>query len=127
MLSWLVDCLVSDSILCLFANHSIQPTPEQDSGIHIPSLASNTGSLPDLSGLQFTPPTPDDSVAADQTYHHIGPMRSSVSQGSPGSRSRRARSGPKPLVLSSASHVQYQVVTVLLSENCPAVLWLLRG
>ena len=92
----------------MLANCSIQPTPEQDSGIHIPSAASNTGSLPDLSDLQFTPGTPDDHLG-DTAYHHIGPMRSSGTQGSPGSRHRRARSGPKPLVLQSAVQSQYQV------------------
>ena len=88
---------------------SIQPTPEQDSRIHIPSAVNNTGSLPDLSGLQFTRGTPDDH-AADTAYHHIGPMRSSGTQGSPSSRHRRPRSGPKPLVLQSAGPNQYQVV-----------------
>lgn len=107
-----MDDFVIDSAVyrgCVCANCSIQPTPEQDSGIHIPSHASNTGSLPDLSGLQFTPSTPDDNTA-DTTYHHIGPMRSSGTQGSPGSRHHRARTGPKPLVLHSAGHTQYKVI-----------------
>jgi len=99
--------------VCVYC--SIQQTPEQDSGIHIPSAESNTGSLPDLSGLQFTPGTPDDH-AADTTYHHIGPMRSSGTQGSPGSLHRRARSGPKPLVLHSAVHTQYQVVSLVINQ-----------
>ena len=78
--------------------------------MHIPSVASNTGSLPDLSGLQFTPGTPDGSTA--DTAYHIGPMRASGSQGSPGSRVRRARCGPKPLVLHPAGLTQYQVDAV---------------
>jgi len=88
---------------------SIQPTPEQDSGIHIPSAASNTGSLPDLSGLQFSSGAQDDAFA-DAAYHHVGPMRSSGAQGSPSSRHRRTRTGPKPLVLHSAGVAQYQVL-----------------
>jgi len=91
---------------------SIQLTPKQDSSIHIPSVSNNTGSLPDLSGLQFTASTPEDS-ASDTSHHHIGPMRSSGTQGSPGSRHRRARSGPKPLVLHSTGHTHYQVTALL--------------
>jgi len=100
---------VNAHVLCC----SIQLTPKQDSSIPIPSVTNNTGSLPDLSGLQFTASTPDDSIG-DTTYHHIGPMRSSGSQGSPGSRHRRARSGPKPLVLHPAGHAQYQVTMLLI-------------
>jgi len=97
---------------------SIQPTPEQDSGIHIPSAVSNTGSLPDLSGLQFTPGGTPEDHPGDMTYH-IGPMRAGGTQNSPGSRHRHARSGPKPLVLQPAGHTQYQVVEALGTVNLP--------
>ena len=41
-----------------FLNHifSIYPSPEQDSGGHTVPISNNTGSLPDLTNLNFPPP-----------------------------------------------------------------------
>jgi len=94
-------------VFVLFSS-SIRPSLEQDSGID-----NNTGSLPNLSDLQFGVGGSSDDVLDTMGYHSIGPMRVSGSQGSPGSRHRRARTGPKPLFLPSSSSVaQYQVPNI---------------
>jgi len=115
-------CIDLVTCLAVCVHCSIQLSPKPDSSIHIPSVTTNTGSLPDLSGLQFTSSPPDDSTS-DSTYHHIGPMRSSVAHSSPASRHGRARPGPKPLVLHSPSHTAYQVTAhdAYIHPFCPGL------
>ena len=131
-------CIDLVTCLAVCVHCSIQLSPKPDSSIHIPSVTTNTGSLPDLSGLQFTSSPPDDSTS-DSTYHHIGPMRSSVGHSTPASRHGRARPGPKPLVLHSPSHTAYQVTAhdAYIHPFCPGLprwagtrkvkpIWILR-
>ncbi|XP_052277227.1 CREB-regulated transcription coactivator 1-like isoform X3 [Dreissena polymorpha] len=102
---------------CEVPNINIYPSAEQELQVHIP-ISSNTGSLPDLTNIQFPSPlqTPLDLEEQQANYansvanlsptsaHHMtmGPPthhNGSPSQ-SPGSQRRRMNhSGPSPLVL----------------------------
>ena len=96
--------------LFILSGSNLHPSLEKDSGID-----TNTGSLPNLSDLQFGGGVSSDDILNAMGHHGIGPMRVSGPQGSPGSRHRRARTGPKPLFLPSAPCVapyQVQVLSV---------------
>lgn len=112
-------------LFCFFHLYSIYPSGEQDSQMHIP-VASNTGSLPDLTILQFPSPLTTPIDIEDQNYnnnsanlsptgaHHVnmGPPQhhnGSPAQ-SPGSQRRRMNaSGPSPLVLTGNGNQSMRV------------------
>lgn len=111
---------------------SIYPSAEQEASsqqanMHVP-IPNNTGSLPDLTVLQFPPPltTPIDTeenynggnhnvpanlspTAAHQAHHMgMGPPSPQQAQ-SPGQRRRGPHSGPSPLVLGSSPTQQMRM------------------
>ena len=104
-------------VYIIFSYCSIYPSPEQESGIHI-SVASNTGSLPDLTNLHFPSPLTTPLDVEDQTYKQQGRGALSLSptghsaamgggqQTSPSFRRRHPEGGPSPLVINSGSPTQ---------------------
>ncbi|KAL4228006.1 CREB-regulated transcription coactivator 1 [Mactra antiquata] len=98
---------------CEVPNINIYPSGEQDSQMHIP-ISNNTGSLPDLTILQFPSPLTTPIDGDDQNYnnnpanlsptsaHHLSHSQhhNGSPVQSPGSQRRRMNpSGPSPLVL----------------------------
>ena len=108
---------------CLSA--SIYPSPEQDPTVHSIPISNNTGSLPDLTNLQFpspmaTPLDADDQYSATQVSSpgNLSPtlaahnMAAVSAQQSPVARRRHAHGGPSPLVLQGGpAQLQHAMVS----------------
>ena len=113
---------------------SIYPSQELDhmGPPHIP-IASNTGSLPDLTALRFPSPLsspPDGEDGAGSSYgssgspsslsptspHHMG-MPPPANQQSPAQRRRRAQPVPSPLVLNDSSSPLHVPLSPPVSEG----------
>ncbi|XP_046556487.1 CREB-regulated transcription coactivator 1-like isoform X1 [Haliotis rubra] len=108
---------------CEVPNINIYPSQEQDSGApHIP-ISNNTGSLPDLTVLNFPSPMATPLDVEPQDYQQQGspvnlsptslnhmtmsPQQQHVtSQQSPGQRRRHAQGVPSPLVLSNTNQMR---------------------
>lgn len=115
--------LLINKLLNYVCEFSTNPSMEQDSGIHIPSVGNNTGSLPDLSGLRFATCLDDIGDADDDDDgNFLRPMRSNapaMTQGSLSCRQRRSRAATvatQPLFLPVRTHAvnQFQVRTLCL-------------
>ena len=103
-------------MFCIYTCFSIYPSPEQDSGVHMP-ISNNTGSLPDLTNLHFpspmtTPIDSDDLLNQQQQYQQalrlgqLQPNNTTQQANSPGQRRRQAQTSPSPLVLSPQQSAQ---------------------
>ena len=81
-------------IMILQLYFSIYPSPEQDSGGHTVPISNNTGSLPDLTNLNFPPPLTTPIDIEDQSGQAAAAAAAAVNagyiQGNPGNLSPTA-------------------------------------